>query len=189
MRNKTLGSLAASALFLLLSLGAGAQNMSVSTNIASYANFGTLNLEASCAVARHWSLTAGMRYNPFSFPGGADEGPRQCKQRTFSAGARFWPWHIYSGWWAAAKAQYQEYNTGGFTSLETREGERKGAGLSMGYTYMLSPHFNVEVGAGLWGGTDSYTLYSCPTCGRITDSGNALFLMLNEVLLGLSFIF
>ena len=166
-----------------------AQNAAVSTNLAGYANFGTLNCEASWAVARRWSLTAGVRYNPFTFSGGAGEGNRQVRQRTFAVGTRFWPWHIYSGWWLAARAQYQEYNIGGFVSPETREGDRYGGALSTGYTYMLGPHFNLEAGAGVWAGQDRYTLYSCPTCGRTLDKGNQTFVMLNEILLGLSYVF
>lgn len=87
------------------------------------------------------------------------------------------------------KAQYQEYNRGGISSPETREGDRFGAGLSGGYTYMLGRHFNIEAGAGVWGGADKYTVYSCPTCGRTLDKGNKTFVMLNEVLLSLTYVF
>ena len=166
-----------------------AQQASVSTNLAGLANWGTLNCEASYAVARRWSLTAGLRYNPFTYPGGADDGVRQFRQRTLALGTRYWPWHIYSGWWLSAKAQYQEYNIGGFVSPETREGDRIGAALGGGYTYMLGPHFNLEAGAGVWAGRDWYTLYACPVCGRTLDKGNRKFLMLNEVLLGLTYVF
>ena len=166
-----------------------AQQASLSTNLAGYAQFGTLNCEASYAPARHWSLTAGMRYNPFTFPGGAEGGPRQARQRAVSVGARYWPWHIYSGWWLAAKAQYQEYNFGGIRTARTQEGDRVGGGLTAGYTYMLGPHFNLEAGAGVWAGSDWYTVYACPTCGRTLDKGQRKFLMLNEVLLGVSYVF
>ena len=40
---------------------------SISTNVAGYANLLTLNAEASVPVARHWTLNAGAKYNPFSF--------------------------------------------------------------------------------------------------------------------------
>lgn len=191
MRIKLLLALALClALKTAMPLDGMAQNVALSTNLAGLANFGTMNLEASMSVARHWTVNAGVRYNPFSFGGGEDgNGGRQYRQRSVNAGARYWPWHIYSGWWAAAKAQYQEYNTGGFYSPETREGDRYGAGLSLGYSHMLGTHFNVEIGAGLWGGMDNYVLYSCPTCGRILERGNATFVMLNEVLLSLSYIF
>ena len=132
-----------------------AQNASLGTNLAGYANFGTLNCEASYAVARRWSITAGLRYNPFTYSGGVEEGPREFRQRTVALGTRYWPWHIFSGWWLAAKAQYQEYN----------------------------------ILFGVWAGKDWYTLYACPSCGRTIDKGDAKFLMLNEILLGLTYVF
>ena len=161
------------------SFEANAQELSFSTNIVDYASTGTANLEASYGFTRHWSISAGMKYDA----GG------MAKQQVYSLGGRYWPWHIYSGWWLAAKAQYQEYNVGGFVSPETREGDRVGGALSAGYTYMIGPHFNVEAGAGVWAGRDWYTLYSCPSCGRTLDKGNAKFLMLNEILLGVTYVF
>ena len=166
-----------------------AQSAALSTNLAGYAEMGTLNGEASWAVGRHWSLHAGGRYNPFTFSGGAEGGQRQLRQRTLAVGARFWPWHIYSGWWVAGKAQAQEYNFGGFSSPQTQEGDRLGGGLTAGYSYMLGPHVNLEAGAGVWAGQDRYTVYACPSCGRTLDRGNRTFLMLNEVLLSLSYVF
>lgn len=166
-----------------------AQDVALSTNIADYANLGTINAEAALTLARHWSVNAGFRYNPFSFKGGKGDAGLQSKQRTLSLGARYWPWHIYSGWWIAGKMQYQEYNRGGIVSMETKEGDRYGAGLSAGYTYMLSEHFNLEVGLGGWTGIDRYKTYSCPSCGRLLDEGNKYFVLLNDVLLSFSYIF
>ena len=58
---------------LLLGHGLAAQDFALSTNVLGYADFGTLNIEASYAVARHWSLNAGLRYNPFTFGSGEQE--------------------------------------------------------------------------------------------------------------------
>ena len=164
-----------------------AQEWSLSTNAADYADFGTLNAEMGYAVARHWNITAGVRYNPFSFR--SDGEPMQNRQRTFSAGVRYWPWHIYSGWWLGGKAQFQEYNRGGIRSPRTREGERVGGGLSAGYAYMLAPWLNLDLGLGLWAGQDRFTIYSCPVCGLTEDRGRAFFVLPNEVLVTLSVIF
>ena len=100
----------------LLCLSANAQNVSVSTNAMDYANFGTLNLEASAAVARHWSVNAGVRYNPWTFGEGSEAV--QNRTRTVSAGFRWWPWNVYSGWWLGGRAQWEEYNRGGITQEE-----------------------------------------------------------------------
>ena len=168
--------------------GAGAQKFSVGTNLADDARYGTLNAEASLAVARRWSLYAGAKYNPFLFHDNNGE-PFSARQRVFSAGARYWPWNVYSGWWLSARAQYQEYNRGGIDAPETQEGDRYGIGVAAGYAYMLHPHLNVEIGAGLWGGYDRYTVYSCLVCGLTLDSGERSFLLPNDITLALVYVF
>jgi hypothetical protein len=168
---------------------AGAQDLAVSTNVLDYARLGTLNLEASLGVARHWTLNAGAKYNPFSFDKNGGENQMQLRQRSLSLGTRFWPWHIHSGWWLSAKVQAQEYNEGGVRSLQTEEGERYGGGLGAGYTYMLHKHFNLEVGAGVWAGKNRYTVYACPVCGKVTGGGERTFVRPSEILLSLIYIF
>jgi len=176
------------ALALLLPCGkTAAQKAALSTNLLGYADLATLNLEGSLGVSQHWSLNAAWRYNPFRFH--RNGAPANNRQQAWFAGARYWPWHIYSGWWIAAKAGYQEYNRGGWRSPETQEGDRFGGGVSGGYTYMLHPHLNLEFGLGLWGGYDIYTVYSCPECGLETGSGRRAFLLPNEILLALSYVF
>ena len=152
---------------LLIGAAASAQRLSVATNLLDYADFGTLNVEGDVAVARQWTLTAGAKYN----------------------GVRFWPWHVFSGWWIGGKVQYQEYNRGGIRSAVTDEGDRYGAGLSAGFTYMLHPHLNVSLGAGVWGGLQRYTVYSCPVCGITEESGEKTFILPNDLALTLSYVF
>ena len=165
----------------------GAQNLALSTNLAGYAFLGTMNVEASYALAQHWSVNAGMRYNPFTF--GSGDSVVQARQQAYALGARYWPWHIYSGWWVACKMQYQEYNAGTSRTAYTAEGDRIGSGLTGGYTFMLNPHFNLEVGLGVWAGYDKYVRYECPRCGRIVGEGSQFFLLPDDVLLMLSYVF
>lgn len=163
---------------------AGAQNFAVSTNALDYANLGTLNLDASYAPGTHWSVGAGIKYNPYTY-----------RQRSFSLNARYWPWHKFSGWWVAGSMRYQEYNTGGFKSgrkslkEQTDEGDRIGGGLSGGYSYMLGKHFNMDFGLGLWAGYDVFRTYSCPHCGSITKTGKKFFVLPSDFTLGVSYLF
>lgn len=174
---------------LMASLCAGAQELALSTNIMGYLNFGTLNLETSYALARRITVNAGVKYNPFSFPVGEDGDKMQNRQQTYALGVRYWPWYVYSGWWMSAKAQYSEYNTGGIVSADTTEGDRVGAGISAGYSYMLNPHFNLEIGAGVWAGNDRYTQYTCPTCGRIVEKGDRFFILPNDIMVSVTYVF
>ena len=83
----------------------------------------------------------------------------------------------------------QEYNYGGITSRATREGDRVGAGVYAGYTYMLGPHFNLEFGLGAWAGVDWYDIYSCQVCGLTVDSGNGLFVLPDDIMVSVVYVF
>lgn len=176
---------------LLLCGSAFAQKLQVSTNTIGWMCLGTLNAEVNFAVHRHWSIGLSGRYNPFSFGDRSNPDARtfQMKQRCVSASARWWPWHIYSGWWLAGKAQWQEYNMGGILSQQTEEGNRYGAGLTAGYSHMISRHFNVEMGLGFWGGVKEYTVYACPTCGTRLEGGIKSFILPNDIVVAFSYVF
>lgn len=163
------------------------QKYSVSTNALGYLNFGTLNLEISYAPHRNWSLSAAARYNPFSFT--IKGKPARTRQQAYSIGTRYWPWHIYSGWWVSARLQYQEYSTGGIISPETEEGDRFGAGLSAGYTYMIHPHVNLDFGIGFWSGIQQYARYGSPVCGLTVERGRKAFILPDNVVIGISYVF
>ena len=156
-----------------------AQELSFSTNVVDYARSGSANLEASYGFTRHWSVNAGMKY---------DSGG-MLRQQLYSVGTRFWPWHIYSGWWLSGKLQYQEFNEAETVTLITSEGDRYGAGIGAGYSKMLGKHFNLDLGIGLWVGYTKYVTYACPTCGRRTGAGNTAFMLPNDMIIALSYIF
>ena len=166
-----------------------AQKYSLSTNLLECARLGTLNIDASYAIDRHWSLTAGARYNPFTYHKGDSEKQFQARQQSYAVGARLWPWHIMSGWWFGAKTRWQEYNIGGIISPQTREGDRVGGGLYAGYAHMLAPFLNIEFGLGLWAGADIYRVYSCPSCGLTLDNGVKGFVLPDDITIALVYVF
>lgn len=177
-----------------------AQRFSLSTNTVDWAAFGTMNLEAGVSVARRITLETGFRYNPWTFatgdpmdrlddPFGEDESQFQYRQQTYSLGLKFWPWHVYSGWWYSFRAQYQEYSRGGLLSTSVEEGDAGGLAFSMGYTRMLSNHWNVSFGAGVWGGTRRWVRYECPNCGYELAKGEGVFFLPDDLFIVFSFIF
>lgn len=177
------------ALGVLCAPDATAQKFSVSSDILGYACLGTLNAEVSYSVSRYWSVTAGARYNPFTFRKGDSARQFQLRQQSYSAGVRLWPWHTMSGWWLEGKLRYQEFNMGGIVSRSTKEGDRAGAGFYAGYTYMLSRHFNLEFGAGLWTGYEVFRKYSCPACGVVTVSGTGWFVLPDDIKIAAVYVF
>lgn len=187
-RSCYLAVLALSVVCLFSPLVMRGQSFSVATNALDYANYGTMNVEGAVAAGRHWSLTAVAKYNPFLHRK-RDGEALSARQQLYGAGVRYWPWHVYAGWWAGARMQYQEYNRGGIQSAQTDEGDRYGLGLSGGYSYMLTPHWNLDFGLGVWGGYDKFTTYSCPVCGATTAQGSRLFLLPSDLLVSLVYVF
>lgn len=189
------------AILLLLSaaLPARSQTVSLSTNLLDWANLGTLNAQAGLSVSRHLTLHAGVRYNNWNF-GSAEKGTAfQNRARTAQLGVRYWPWNVYSSWWFSGRLQCEEYNRGGlFGRSRTEEGLAAGAGVGAGYSRMLSDHWNLDLGLGLWWGKARYTQYRCPRCGRTLtfDDGTPVrnaqkwfVLPSDEVRVGLTYIF
>jgi hypothetical protein len=176
-------------IIILFCRPASAQTFSVSTDLLGYARLGTMNLDISYSVSRRWSLVAGARYNPFTFRKDDPQRQFQLRQLSCSAGVRMWPWHAGSGWWLAGKVRYQEYNEGGVVSRKTEEGDRFGTGFYAGYTHMLSSHFNLEFGFGLWAGVAFYRQYSCPACGDSLSSGSRFFISPDDFMISVAYVF
>lgn len=176
-------------LVLLLPAAAHAQRWSLGTNAASWGELGTANAQLHLSVAQHWSLNAGFLYNPWTFGQNRPEGQFQDRKRSCTAGVRWWPWNVYSGWWVGASGQYQEYNAGGLESPLTEEGDDYGAKLDAGYTLMLSKKWNVEFGLGLRAGFRTYTVFACPRCGRVIDEGEKTFFLPDTANLSIVYVF
>lgn len=181
---------------------ASAQRYSVATNLVEWANLGTINAEAGVAVSRHFSVHAAARYNPWTFrPGNPDDrltdplGDTELqfenRKQAYSLGVRYWPWYIYTGWWFYARGQYMEYNRGGLINHWAEEGDAYGLGLGFGYTYLLRKNWNIEFGAGVWGGYRDNTRYRCTNCGTVLDQGTGKggFFLPDDVFISLIYIF
>lgn len=176
-------------LLIALPIFCSAQDWSVSTNAMDYVSLGTLNAEVSMATGRHISINASARINPWTFHKGDPSKQMQNRQQTYAVGVRYWPWHIYSGWWMSGMAQYQEYNRGGIISATTEEGDAYGLSIGAGYSLMLHEHWNLDFGLSLWGGQKTFVTYACPSCGKITEKGAKWFFLPNDLRVSIAYIF
>ena len=166
------------AVLLLCSLPAlRAQRFSVGTNAVDWLSLGTLNAEASLALSQRYSIHVGTELNPWTFHAGDRDRQVQMRQNSYWAGMRWWPWHVYSGWWAGADLRYSVYNGGGLIRREAEEGSAYGIGLYGGYSIMLNEYWNLDLGGGIWGGYKRYTRYACPLCGVTLDEGEKAFIL------------
>lgn len=176
------------ALFCLI-FSAQAQDFSASTNLMDYVSLGTINAELSAATGRHITLNVSARVNPWTYHTGDTDRQMQNRHQTYSFGVRYWPWHVYSGWWISGMAQYQEYNRGGVFSKKTEEGDAYGVSPGAGYSLMLHEKVNLDFGLSFWVGHKKYVSYACTSCGEITDKGAKWFVMPNEIRIAIAYIF
>lgn len=182
-------------LLLLLPFNTRSQEVSISTNLIGYINFGTINGEFGLSLAPKWSVYFQGRYNPFTFknrkrtmPNGY---PFQMQNRHVSAaaGVKYWFWHVNSGWFLSSRLSYTKYNVGGIRKNDTYQGQAGGITFGAGYSLMLSEHLNLEFGLGMMCGFTSYIKYACPRCGEITGRDKKIFIAPGNVLLQLSYVF
>ena len=177
---------------LILPLAASAQIWTVQTNVLDWAALGTANIELGASVSQHFSLFAGGRYNPWEFQDEKNNIPVMNQQQTAYLGFRYWPWYVNSGWWIAFKGQYMfSFSNTGIWRAALREGKNGyGGGLSAGYTFMLSKHFNLELGAGAWAGVfQEYGFYGSTKKYDVREEGRKTFIFPDQVSLSFVYVF
>lgn len=176
------------------------QQFSVSTNIAEWANLGTMNADAGMSVSRHFSVHVGVRINPWTF--GTSDPEDSYKQITdenkkmFSQGkecvslsVRYWPWYVFSGWWLRAKAQFSNYDRGGLFRPERHQGWGAGLGLGVGYSWMFNDRWNLEFGVAGWGGWCSERTWPKMNSQDKVEPVGRWFILPDEVVIGVSYVF
>jgi hypothetical protein len=159
--------------------------LSVGTNTMEYLNLLTPNLDIGVGFDRHWSMHLQGKYNPFFWQAGGETF--QNRQLTASAGFRYWPWFLHSGWYIGSSLQYSQYNRGGILSPLTEEGDAYGIALRGGYSLMINKWMNIEFGAGIWGGKTRFKTYQSPRCGKLLESSEKLFILPDGINISLVF--
>ncbi len=150
------------------------RSFDISTNLLDWASLGTANLDFGASVARNFSLHLSGQYNPWEIePEKGSIHLIENNRWSASIGARYWPWYVFSGWWVSAKVRYLDFTEFGTLSGSAGfDGNALGAGLSAGYTLMLTKNLNMEFGAGVWGNKYfSRTLYDDPESYRSGAAG------------------
>ena len=169
---------------------ASAQKVAISTNLGDWAYLATANVDVSYAFARRFSVTAAVKYNNWEFNKTNPDIAIFNKNQTANVSIRFWPWFVYSGWWISLKAQYSKFSRAGIWRPAMENATAVGGGLGFGYTFMISKHFNIELGAGAWGGRMlDYQLYCCPKCMELREEGPRNFIDFDEARVALQFVF
>jgi len=165
--------------------------VTLSTNLFDWCDFATLNLEVGVPVAKKWSLHAGVKYNPWKFNSSkGNYATTYNQQKSFSLGARFWPWYVNSGWWICGKVQYTDYAITGIWRPALDQGKALGVGFSAGYSLMINKHLNLDFGAGFWtGALLEHNLYRSIERMELRESGRKGFIAINDITIGIQYLF
>ena len=130
------------------------------------------------------------RYNPYSFSTTLNDAGRiQNRTGSVSAGFKYWPFFVYSGFYYGGRIQWSRYNSGGIISHSSEEGDAVGIGMNLGYSLLVTKHLNLEFGLGLWFGGTKYKKYNSTTCGKLTEWGLKPFIAPNDIQITLLYTF
>lgn len=182
--------LLATAIFTL-AYSSSAQKWTVQTNLLDWLALGTINTELGMSISQHVSIVAGARYNPWELEVGDPSTLVRNQQQTAYFGVKYWSWYVNSGFWAGVKAQYINFSNTGIWREALKEGKGGiGGGLSLGYTYMLGKHFNIEASAGAWAGKfKEYHFYSSPKKQYVREEGPKTVIYPDNLAISIVYVF
>lgn len=149
--------------------------VALKTNLLYDAIF-TPNLEIEFRLAEHWSMEIGAGFNPFplkdeTFP----------KWRHFSAwvAPRYWFCNVFNRGFLSANVAYAHYNVAGnawpvsWMYKQVKDNRYQGDaimfGISGGWHFAISPHFSIELEAGVDAGHTWFDRFECKHCGKNID--------------------
>lgn len=173
-------------------LGLKAQNVALKTNLL-YWGTATPNLGLEAAVGGKHTVQLFYGLNPWTF----SEGKRM-RHWVLQPEYRYWFCESFNGWFLGAHVMGGEFNVGGiklpfglFESLADRryEGWYAGGGVTAGYQWMISKHWNFEASLGIGYDYIKYDKYECGVCGALLESGHANYFGPTKLALSFLYIF
>ncbi len=166
-------------LLLLVSVvGAKAQTVGIKTNLLYGAYTLTPNIGVEVALGRSFTIDLSAGYNPWNLNSDEDK-TKKLVHLLGQAELRYWFCGKYNGLFVGAHGLLGKFNIGGYDLpwlLETGsenfryEGVSYGGGVSVGYQFLLSKRWNIELNVGGGYARLNYDKYDCVNCGYLVDS-------------------
>lgn len=157
---------------MLCVLHAHGQNVALKTNLLADATT-TINLAAEIGLKPKTTLDLYVNYNPWSLGNN-----KVFKYVMFQPEYRFWFCERFTGSFLGFHAHGGIFNVGGidmpfgiWPGLKDYryEGEFIGAGISYGYQWVLSKHWNIEANIGAGYAYVNFDKYKCKNCGKLQE--------------------
>lgn len=190
---------------VLLLLGGSclAQKVALANNLA-YDALLTPNLSLEFAAGRKWSVNTQVGMNFFLYK--KDASAPGYRNRKWShwlvqPELRYWMCDVFNGWFVGLHLHGGQLNIGGVNIpfvLQNKDGVMAryryegwfyGAGLSVGYQWLVSRRFNVEASVGLGYARFDYDRYRCTACGMQDGEGGADYVGPTKASLSLIYLF
>ncbi len=179
-----------------------AQTVAVKTNLLTDMTL-TPNIGAEASLGMRSSVNLVYGINPWSFDSDT-HGKRKAKFWVLMPEYRWWPCTVFNGHFFGVHAMGGQFNAsnvsiplpGGFFGGDNiRSGARHsryqggfaGAGLTYGYQWTLSRHWNLEAEIGVGYNYVWYDKYGCGECEGKIKSGHTNYAGITK--LGLSFLY
>lgn len=188
-------------LLLILPLFSRAQEFAIKNNLL-YDATTTPNIGAELSVGSRSSINLVYGFNPWKFK--SDSGDRQFRHWVLSPEYRYWFCTQFDGHFVGVNLMGGQLNAGNinvpfpgtfFGGDNIAKGMRDhryeawflGAGVSYGYQWVLSKHWNLEAEIGVGYNYLDYRKYRCADCAGKIGEGSTNYLGLTK--LGVSFLY
>lgn len=175
-------------------LTANAQKVALKTNLL-YDATTTPNLGAELAMGKKSTLQLFYGLNPWKF---ASDRTKQLCHWLLMPEYRYWTCQKFNGHFFGIHALGGQYNVGGidlpnpvFKDLDEKryEGWYAGGGLTYGYQWLLSRHWNLEASVGVGYIRFHYKEFPCTECGALIQENNKNYFGPTKLALSLMYCF
>lgn len=151
----------------------------------------TINLGVEIGLGRKWTLDVPVNVNFLK-----NMGDTRLRHWGVQPEARYWFCERFDGWFVGLHAHYARFNVGGLPdwgifskNMQTNryQGYLYGAGVSIGYAWILKNRWSMEATVGLGYARIHADKYPCADCGTAIDKGGKNYFGPTKV--GLSLIY
>jgi hypothetical protein len=172
-----------------------AQQVALKTNLLYDATL-TPNLGLEMGVGKKHSVQLFYGLNAWKFGHGEDR--KYAKHWLLNPEYRYWFCHRFNGSFVGIHAFGGEYDAsnvklpfGYWKDLRDHrfEGWYIGGGISYGYQWVISKHWNLEAAIGVGAAYIKYDKFGCGSCGKKLDDGDKIYVGPTKLALSLMYLF
>lgn len=181
-------------LLLMFCFKTSAQDVALKTNALYWATT-TPNMGIEAAVGKKHTLQLFYGLNPWKQ---SDGDQTSLRHWLLMPEYRYWFCQSFNGWFIGAHLMGGQFNMAGIhlpfgllSGLENHryEGWYAGGGISAGYQWPLSKHWNVEASLGVGYDYIKYDKFRCGECGERIKSGHTNYFGPTKLALSLLYVF